>query len=44
MDDESIKRTLNFPTTYPVLMKAATKLYLTKIFQFAKSWGITHRV
>ena len=44
MDAESIKKTLNFTTTYPVLMRSATELYLNKIFQFAKSWGITHRV
>ena len=44
MDAESIKNTLNFTTTYPVLMKPATELYLNKIFQFAQSWGKSHRV
>ena len=44
MDAESIKNTLNFTTTYPVLMKPATELYLKKIFQFAQSWGKSHRV
>ena len=44
MDVELIKKTLNFTTTYPVLMKPATELYLNKTFQFTKYWGITPRV
>ena len=44
MDAESIKKTLNFTTTYLVLMRSITELYLNKVFQFAKSRGITHRV
>ena len=44
MEAVSIKKTLNFTTTYLVLVKPATELYLNKNFRVAKSWGITHMV
>ena len=43
MDAESIKK-LKTSQPHIVLMKPATELYFNKIFQFAKSWGISHRV
>ena len=51
MDTESIQKTLkilNFTTTYAILMKLTTDIYiyiyLNKVFHLAKSWGVFHRV
>ena len=47
MDAETIQKFLkiyNFATTNAFLMKVTTNVYLKKMFHFAKSWGVTHRV
>ena len=47
MDAQSIQKTLNIfncTTTYAILMKVTTNMYLIKVFHFTKSWGVTHKV
>ena len=47
MDTESIQQILkifNFTTTYAILMKLTTDIYLNKVFHLAKSWNVSHRV
>ena len=47
MDTESWQKTLkifNFTTTYAILMKLTTDIYLNKVFHLAKSCGVSHRV
>ena len=47
IDAESIRKTLktfNFPTINAILTKLTTDIYLNKVFQLPKSWGITHRL
>ena len=39
MDAESIQKTFNFATTYAILMKLTTDIYLNKVFHLAKYWG-----
>ena len=39
MDAESIQKTFNFTTTYAILMKLTTDIYLNKVFHLAKYWG-----
>ena len=46
METESIQKTLkifNFTTTYAILMKLTTDIYLNKLFHLAKSWCLSHR-
>ena len=38
------KKFLNFTTTYAILIKFTTDMYLNKVFRLAKSWGVTHKV
>ena len=45
MDVQSIQKTLkifNFTTTFAILMKLATDIYLNKLFLVAKSWRVIH--
>ena len=47
MDVESIRKTLQvfkFTTTYAILMKLTTNMYLNWVFYLAQSWSATHRV
>ena len=47
MDAESIPKVLkifNFTAIYAILMKLNTNMYLNKVFHFAKSWDVSHRV
>ena len=34
-------KTLNFTTTYAILMKLTTDIYLNKVFHLAESWGVS---
>ena len=47
MDAESIQKSLNIfisTTTYAILMKITADIYLSKVFQLAKYWGVSHKV
>ena len=45
MDAESIhKKLFIFTTTYVILMKLTTEIYLNKVSHLAKSWGVIHRM
>ena len=45
IDTGSIQQKIfNFTTTYGILMKLTTDIYLTKVFRLAKSWGVSHRM
>ena len=43
MDAESIQK-INFTTTYAIMMKLTTDIYLNKVFHLAKSWDEIHRL
>ena len=46
MDAESVQKTLkiyNLTTTYGILVKLTTIMYLHKTFHFTEKWGVTHR-
>ena len=46
METESIQKTLQifyFTTTYAILMKRTTDIYLNKFFHLAKFWCLFHR-
>ena len=47
LNAESIQKflkTFDFTTTYIILMNLTTYIYLHKIFELAKSWGVFHKV
>ena len=44
MNAESIQKTFNFTTPNAILIKLTTGIYFNKLFLFAKSWGVTHKV
>ena len=47
MDAKLIQKTLkifNFTTTYAILIKLTTDIYLKKVFHLGKSWGLSHSV
>ena len=39
-----LTKIFNSPTTYAILMKLTTDLYLNEVFHLAKPWDVTHRV
>ena len=41
---QKILKTFDFRTTYIILMDLTTDIYLHKIFELAKSWGVFHKV
>ena len=47
MNAESIQKILkifNFTTTYTIMMKLTSDIYLDKVFHLVKSWGVIHKV